>query len=100
MSDETTEWLRSGKYLPEPLRDFHNAKDVFKAIDEIYPEDPKGLIKRPDWVAAHYYVIDIFLWFMARRGWTLQRTRKKGEYADLEADVQASKERQRGPLSF
>lgn len=93
MSDKTTKWLKSGKYLPEPLRDFHDAKEVFKAIDEIYPENPNNFIRRPGWVAAQCYVIDVFLWFMARRGWTLQRTRFKGEFSDLEGDVWASSER-------
>ena len=85
---QTTEaWLTSGKYLPKFLRDFHDQKDVFKAIHEMYAVQEKSLTKDVSWVAAHIYVIDFFLWFMARRGYTLQRTHRKGEYRDIQKDV-------------
>jgi len=80
-------WLKDGRYLPECLRDFHDQKEVFKAIDEIIPVRPQDSIKRPSWIEAQCYVIDIFLWFMARRGYTLRKTRKKGVFRDLDADV-------------
>lgn len=86
------QWLKSGEYLPEPLRDFHDQKEVFKAMHEIVREQPGALIRRPDWMAGQCYVIDVFLWFMARRGWTLQRTRRQGDFRDLEADVRARTE--------
>lgn len=50
-------------------------------------EDPAAFIKRPDWIAGQVYVIDTFLWFMARRGYTLQKVRAKGNFRDLEADI-------------
>ena len=65
-------WLKSGEYLPEVLRDFHDQKDVFKAMHQIV-RDPVTTIKRPSWIEGHVYVIDVFLWFMARRGYTVQR---------------------------
>lgn len=83
-------WLRTGAYLPEPLRDFHDQKDVFKAIHEsIHVEDHPSVLaaKSVDWVAGQCYVIDIFLWWMARRGYTLQRTRRRDEFRDLSTDV-------------
>jgi len=87
------QWLKSGDYLPEPLRDFHDQKEVFKAMHEIVREDPAALVRRPDWITGQCYVIDVFLWFMARRGWTLQRTRRDGDFRDLEADVRAQTEK-------
>lgn len=84
-------WLNSGKYLPQPLRDFHDQKDVFKAIDGIIKVNEDSLIKRPSWVEAQCYVIDTFLWFMARRGYTLQKTKTKLPFRDLEDDVAAHK---------
>jgi hypothetical protein len=87
VSADLDAWLRSAAYLPPPLRDFHDQKDVFKAMHAIIKEDPAALIKRPDWVAGQCYVIDVFLWFMARRGYTLQRTRKKLPFRDLQEDV-------------
>ena len=81
MGDSITEWLKSGKYLPEPLRDFHDQKAVFKAMHANVREQP--LVRRPDWIEGQVYVIDLFLWYMAQHGWTLQRTRRAGEYLDL-----------------
>ena len=86
------QWLQSGEYLPEPLRDFHDQKEVFQAMHEIVREDPAALVRRPDWIQGQCYVIDVFLWFMARRGWTLQRTQQQGDFRDLDADVRAKTE--------
>ena len=52
-------------------------------------ETINSVIEAPDWVACHCYVIDVFLWFMAQRGWTLQRTRRNLEFRDLDTDVKA-----------
>lgn len=85
------QWLKSGGHLPEPLRDFHNQKDLFRAMHELVEEpQPDDIIKRPTWIEGQCYVIGVFLWFMARRGYTLQRTRRRGEFRDLCADVRAS----------
>lgn len=78
-------WMKSGKYLPPFLRDFHDQKDVFKAIHTLV-NDNEGT-KRVHWVDGQIYVIDVFLWFMARRGWTLQRSRKDVEFIDLDKTV-------------
>ncbi len=90
MISDTEKWLKSGKYLPKPLRNFHDQKEVFKAIHQIIKDDHTS--NRPDWVTGQIYVIDVFLWFMAMRGYTLQRTRRKGEYRDLADDVRAANE--------
>jgi hypothetical protein len=90
------DWLKSGKYLPEPLRDFHNAKTIFKILDEVSGRYKWGFLKPPDWMTAQMYVIDIFLWWMAKRGYTLQRTRAKVEgLRDLHEDTQAFEEQLR-----
>jgi len=85
------EWLESGKYLPAILRDFHDQKDIFKAIHRIIKEpDESSLIKRPTWIEGQVYVIDVFLWFMAKRGYTLQRTRQRAEFRDIHEDVKSA----------
>lgn len=94
MSDEITEWLKTGNYLPPAMRDFHDQKDLFKTVHELVE---LSRLKHPDehrlenmtWVDAHVYTVDIFLWFMARRGYTLQRSRQKLPFRDLYDDVQA-----------
>ena len=91
MSSAIIAWLESGKYLPAFLRDFHDQKDTFKAIHEIYCENESA--KEVSWREAHCYTIDMFLWFMARRGYTLQRTRKKLDFGDVVADVAEQKKK-------
>jgi len=70
-----TNWLQSGEHLPKKLRDFHDQKDFFKSMHHIFQDSPHT--DTPHWVIGHRYVIDWFLWFMASRGYTLQKTRKK-----------------------
>ena len=70
------EWLKSGKYLPERMRDFHDQKDLFKSMHLLF-QDNEGAANTPSWVQGHIYIIDFFLWFMASRGYTLQKTRTK-----------------------
>lgn len=71
------EWLQTGKYLPEPMRDFHDQKDLFKSMHHLF-QDNEGAKDVPNWRDGHVYIIDFFLWFMASRGYTLQKTRTKG----------------------
>ena len=65
-------WLHSKKYLPEFMRDFHDQKDLFKAMHTLYSGSES---LKMTWVDGHIYVIDCFLWFMASRGYTLQKSR-------------------------
>lgn len=82
MPEKLLQWVKSGEYLPKFLRDFHDQKDFFKFMHSVYRDnDPKG--EMPNWATGHIYVIDWFLWFMATRGYTLQKSRKKLRYMDL-----------------
>lgn len=83
----TDAWMKSGKHLPAFMRDFHDQKSLFKCIFERTKPQEIDVIKDVNWVKAHIFTIDCFLWFMARRGYTLQRTRRKGVYRDIEADM-------------
>lgn len=85
-------WLKAGAYLPAPLRDFHDQKDVFKTMHALVDPNNES-IRQVNWIHGHCYVIDIFLWWMAKRGWTLQRSRANLEFASLDADIAAHKER-------
>ena len=90
------DFMDSGKYLPSPLRDFHDAKDVFKLIHRVFGGKSEGIFKYYNseitWISGQCYVIDWFLWFMAQRGWTLQRSRLKLDYRDLVAEIKQMKE--------
>ena len=76
---ELIEWLQSGEHLPKPMRDFHSQKDLFKSMHHLYQDAERPCAENtPTWGQGHIYIIDFFLWFMASRGYTLQKTRKKG----------------------
>lgn len=82
-------WMKEGMYLPDFMRDFHAQKRVFKRLDEIVRRDEKHKehFEMPNWVDGHVYVIDFFLWFMARRGYTLQKSHAKQPFLSLEDDL-------------
>ena len=83
MNNELQEWLESGEYLPEILRDFHDQKDIFKVMHYLY-QDNESADRVPNWINGQIYTIDWFLWFMASRGYTLQKSRKDVEFRPLE----------------
>ena len=90
MSDSFDTWLKEGRCLPDLMSNFHDQKDLFKAVDEVAERSiAKGNddIKDVSWRAAHIYTVDIFLWTMAKHGYTLQNTRKPFAFGDIRAFV-------------
>lgn len=86
-------WVDSGKHLPSFLRDFHDQKDVFKLIANVFPYGKED--RDPcNWIQAQIYVIDRFLRFMALHGYTLQKTRKRGEFYGLADGIKEMKDKQ------
>ena len=78
-----SEWMNNGEYLPEILRDFHDQKDLFKTMHYLY-QDNESAKDVPNWINGQIYVIDWFLWYMARRGYTLQKSRKRVKFIPFE----------------
>lgn len=77
-------WLESGEYLPEFMRDFHDQKNVFKAMHNTITNANENGNPRD----GHIYVVDTFLWYMARCGYTLQKSRKQVEFKDMDDDIE------------
>lgn len=94
MKTDIETFLKSGAYLPKPLRDFHDSKEVFKTMHATVAIEKNEYAKDVSWVVGQCYVIDIFLWFMARRGWTLQRSRVDADFRDLGADIEARRKQE------
>ncbi len=79
------QFLSEGRYLPEVMRDFHDAKEIFKTMHHVSGWNEKeGWARDISWMDGQIYVIDLFLHFMARHGYTLQRNRAKLEFHDLD----------------
>lgn len=79
MDKEMKAWLDSQKHLPVFMRDFHDQKDLFKAIHDLYSSNETHR-EMPNWIQSHMYTIDWFLWYMASRGYTLQKCRAKQDF--------------------
>jgi hypothetical protein len=85
------------------MRDFHAQKLLFKVINQMVErrqasdnEMEKVISKDlPNWSMAHIYVIDYFLWFMAKRGYTLQRSRAKVDFKDIADDFEDYEKKER-----
>lgn len=81
MNSDLLNWLESDKHLPVMLRDFHDRKDLFKSMYTLYRDSPSsGIVPSP--YVAHVCVVDWFLWYMASRGYTLQKSRKRVPFRD------------------
>lgn len=86
MSEDLDSWMKSGQYLPDFMRDFHDQKDLFKAVDEVAQRsiaNGNRDIENVSWRAGHVYTVDIFLWVMAKHGYTLQRTRRRFPFREI-----------------
>ncbi len=84
MSDDPLyAWLKSGDYMPPEFRDFHNQKDLFKAMHNTIQNANENGNARD----GHIYVVDTFLWYMARCGYTLQRCRKSLPFKEFDRDL-------------
>lgn len=81
-------WLQSGKHLPKCIRDFHDQKNLFKSIFERMEPNKEYFLKELDYINTHTFVIDYFLYFMGRRGYTLQKNRTKLNFSDLSNDLE------------
>lgn len=96
-------WLKSGEYLPAFMRDFHDQKDLFKALQDVVErqneKDSLSATRGLNWIAAHVYTVDVFLWCLARRGWTLQRSRKPLAFSDIHEFVGEAKRVRDGQMS-
>ena len=86
-------WLTEGRYLPRFMRDFHDQKDLFRAIHQTIDVTKKDYIHDVTWVMGQIYVIDIFLWWMARRGYTLQKARGDQEFVDIHETIRVQNAR-------
>lgn len=66
------------------MRDFHDQKDLFKTVHRQTPHDiTNDDSGKVSWVDGQIYTIDVFLWFMARHGYTLQKTKKNLDFDDI-----------------
>lgn len=96
MADQYVEaWRKDGNYLPDFMRDFHDQKDLFKAIHETIAVDKHPYCKNIAWTEGQCYVVDIFLWHLARHGYTIQKSRTKLPFDDIHTTTAEANARMR-----
>lgn len=97
---DAIEYTKSLKYLPEEFKDFHDQKDLMKALHDLY-KDNETLKNMPNtWVDNHVFIVDFFLYFMSLHGYKLQKIRnKKVKFYDLNKTVDEFKEKRIKELS-
>jgi hypothetical protein len=82
------------KYLPEFMQDFHDQKDLFKSLHDLYSERLEKELPAFNWRDSHIYTVDFFLWFMGMHGYKLQKVKAKDvEFYDIEKTKAESKEK-------
>ena len=87
------EWRESGDYLPDFLRDFHDQKDFFKAMHDLIDVEEHQYAGKISWVDGHCYTIDIFLWFLSRFGYKIQKTSANIYFEDLQEAIEYCNEK-------
>ena len=98
MAKSVQTFRENGGYLPPAFRDFHDQKDLFKLIHQTTNTENHDGVKDVSWQTGHQYAIDIFLWVMARYGYTLQKSRADVAFHDLQDAIQKMRESERGAL--
>lgn len=60
------QYLLNHENLPDFMKDFHDQKDLFKAIYEQWKDGKPEhkVLDDVNWVDAHVFTIDFFLWWM------------------------------------
>lgn len=74
---DAKKYVQNGEHLPNFMKDFHDQKDLFKAIYEQWCDANDEVLNRVSWVDAHCFTIDYFLWWMGLHGYKLQKVKKK-----------------------
>lgn len=102
---EIQAWRKRGAYLPDFMRDFHDQKDLFKAMQEVVERSNakhgSHRAMQATWTDYHIYTVDIFLWVLAAHGYTLQRARRRFRFADIfDFTGEAKRRRVRGWTPF
>lgn len=87
MDKKLKEYLDSGEYLPDFIKDFHDQKNLFKRLDKMVENRDEDYTKDISWTAAQVYTVDVFLWYMAAHGYTLQKSRKQMPFHDAGKDL-------------
>ena len=94
---EAKNYVQNGEHLPDFMKDFHDQKDLFKAIYEQWCDENDKILNEVNWVTAHCFTIDYFLWWMGLHGYKLQKAKKKNvKFFNPIETIQSCNDKRRG----
>lgn len=88
IDEEVEKWRKEGKHLPKFFRDFHDQKALIASMHYYTCKDDIPELKDINLMTGHVYITN-FLWFMARHGYTLQKTRKDLPFEDINESIES-----------
>lgn len=77
-------WREDQKFLPYFLKDFHDQKLFMKALAHYDGCDFFDNNPTISWQDVHCYLIDFFLWRLARFGLVMKKSRKHLDFLDID----------------
>ncbi len=80
------QWRNEQGHLPDFMKDFHDQKNLFKALSSSFGNQDECPLSFRD---GQIYTIDWFLWFMAIHGYKLQKTTAKVDHMEIDEAVRA-----------
>lgn len=90
----TNEYREQGKHLPDFLKDFHDQKDFFKSMYDVYATELENELPGYTWRSNHIFTIDFFLHFCALHGYGLRKlVAKDVDFIDIEVTKNNYKEK-------
>lgn len=81
-------WRKELNFLPPYLRDFHNQKDLFKVLHWVWMPHG-GIGELINFRSGMTYMMDGFLWTLARHGLVIYRSSARLPFEDLDEKVSA-----------
>ncbi len=85
--------IKTLRYLPVFMRDFHDQKDLFKSVFDWGYQKDSWHERSISWTDAHIFVIDVFLQYMAIHGFVLKKSNTKEPTCDIYATIKTHKDR-------
>jgi hypothetical protein len=90
--DQMRAWIDKHKHLPSFMRDYHDQKDIFKTFGN--GKSPNPMDEEINWIDGHCYTVDKFPWLMAFHGYTLQKSRAKLPFQDLDKAIKERRDKE------
>lgn len=94
IAEEVTKWRKDGKHLPRFLRDPQDQKALIASMHYFTCKADCPELDEITMLIGENYIFNFFLWFMARHGYTLQKTRTDLPFEDIKQNIEEYRKQQ------